>query len=162
MTERVGPGLPKPATLDLWVGRAAMLFGLLAIASSGGCHLVPQPGGPVVGALWAVFAVAGCGAGLWAMRRGRDLDVERWQALEEPLLTSQEREYIHKRAESERRRVATRLLLALLAAAFWVVFLAVQASWVRDTLPLAALGGFGLGLLLGARRYPAPTGPFDG
>lgn len=55
---------------------------------------------------WVVVTLlllAGLGGGGATVVRAREIDRRRWEAVEDPLITSGEREYAHKEAERERR-----------------------------------------------------------
>jgi hypothetical protein len=50
-----------------------------------------------------LLLLAGAGGGVATVVRAREIDRRRWEAVDDPLITSGEREYAHKEAERERR-----------------------------------------------------------
>ena len=71
------------------------------------------------------------------MARAREIDRERWEVVDDPLLTSGEREYAHKEAERERRWAGTVFLTAPVALAYWTAY-QVTPEAVRGRAPSKA------------------------
>lgn len=98
-----------------------------------------------------LLAALGVGAGRAAVRRGREVDAERWAVVDEPLATAKEQEYAHKEAERERRVSATVFLGAPVFLGYWGLyqFAAGPGSWA---LPVTGLVGYLAGYLFENRR----------
>lgn len=94
---------------------AMLILGFLA---SVGLRLFPllSPAG-----LWVVSLVllaAGAAGGAATVDRGEEIDRRRWELVEDPLITSGEREYAHKEAERERRWAGIVFFTAPVALAY--------------------------------------------
>lgn len=113
-----------------------------------------------------LFAL-GVGGGLVTVLRGREIDRIRWQTVEDPLLTSGEREWAHKHAERERRWAGTVLFGAPIGLTYWlanqITSDPTSGTGAGLTLGLMAvwpLLGFPAGLFLGLRKF-GPEPPTD-
>ena len=98
------------------------LFLGLAILTIVGVQIVPRE---VPGLVWALHVlVAGIGvlSGIAAARRRAEIDVERWKLVEDPDLTSGEREHAHREAESLLRRASAQFLLAGVTLGGWLAY----------------------------------------
>lgn len=71
--------------------------------------------------LWVVAVLllaAGVVGGAATVARGEEIDRRRWELVEDPLITSGEREYAHKEAERERRWAGIVFFTAPVALAY--------------------------------------------
>lgn len=142
--------LQRAATVVAVIGAA------LGFATSVGCGVAP-PGDPG----WARLAhplllLLGAACGLATVLRAREIDRRRWRELEEPLLTSGEREYAHKEAERDRRLAGTSFLAAPLLLGYWAAYqLGGTADLVTGLLPLSPMAGFAAALLAARLWLPA-------
>jgi len=138
-------------------GVAALVLGFLA---SLGLRLVPVLSAAAFWPLAFVLGACGAAGGVATVLRGRTIDRRRWEAVDDPLLTSGEREYAHKEAERQRRWAGTVFFAAPVALSYWTAYqLPVEAG--PATTPLLALfplAGYLIGLLAahwrGQRRSP--------
>ena len=139
--------------LQRWALRVAVVAALLGLATASGC--VPGVGMPQ-GSVWALhplLLVLGGAAGWLASRRMTEIDAERWRVAQDPDLTSGERQYAHRHAESRRRWAA----LSLLGAPLLIGYCSSgQIEDSIDSLPaqllgITALAGGILGLFIGRR-----------
>lgn len=135
----------------------AIVCGLLTLISAGGCPTfqVREPG-------WAwplhlLLLAISAGAGVATMRRGVEIDRKRWEIVEDPRITSGEREYAHKEAERQRRWTGTVFALGPLLLGYWVAY-QFRSSEVNvlltDLLGVTPLAGFLAGLIYGRRFEP--------
>jgi len=132
----------------------AAIFAVLGVGASTGCRVLPAGNPDHVWLLHGLLLAAGFAAGVATMLRAVEIDRKRWEIVEDPLLTSGEREYAHKEAERQRRLAGTAFLLLPLTLAYW---LAHQFQDEELHLPQILLGvtpivAFFLGLWWG-RRY---------
>jgi hypothetical protein len=98
------------------------VFLALAILTIVGVQLVPRGVPGLVWALHVLVAVIGFLSGVAAARRRAEIDVERWQRVEDPDLTSGEREHAHREAESLLRRASAQFLLAGVTLGGWLAY----------------------------------------
>jgi hypothetical protein len=100
-----------------------------------------------------LLAVCGAAGGLATALRGREVDRWRWAMVEDPMLTSGEREEAHREAERQRRHAGTVFLAAPVFLGYWLVYQLAGglATWL---LPASALAGFAIGLLVAGRLVP--------
>jgi hypothetical protein len=135
---------------------AAGLFLLLWLCTAAGCQ--PLPEGDPGWAWWLLLPllVAGVAGGLATARRSLEIDRQRWEIVEDPLLTSGEREWAHKEAERQIRWAGTVFLLAPLTLGVWLAdhFSGDSTPFSAILLALSPLLGFFLGLLSGRRSRP--------
>lgn len=161
-TERRDVLLGRCQTAAAWIAGAGLLFGFLA---SIGLRILPALGSAGFWIAAVVLTAAGAGGGLATVARGEAIDRHRWRMVEDPLLTSGEREYAHKEAERERRWAGTVFLTAPVALAYWTAY---QVAPIADTgsrlgntplLALLPLAGYLAGLAFAhlRRRKKSPT-----
>ena len=139
--------------LQRWSLRLAVAAALLGLATASGC--VPGVGLPPasVVVLHPLLLLLGAGAGWLASRRMVEIDEERWRVASDPDLTSGERQYAHRHAESRRRWAA----LALLGAPLMIGYCssgqieASAESLAAQLLGITALTGGIVGLIVGRR-----------
>jgi hypothetical protein len=133
-----------------------VVAGVLALAAATG--LTPIPKGPpsLAWKLHPVLGLLGAACGVATVARSREIDRERWRVLSDPALTTGEREWAHREAESEIRRAGTVFLLSGVAlGAFGAYQLRDPGTLgVADFLIVSPLLGFGAGLLAGAKLFP--------
>lgn len=129
-----------------WVAAAG---GLAGFASSlGKAPLAPLPLALVWPSHLAAFAVGLAGAWL-AQRRQAEVEARRWAALEEPGMTSGEREWAHKEAERAGRMALLAFILAPLLLGYWLAYqFPAGAGPVARALAASPLLGTAAGLLL--------------
>lgn len=135
---------------------AAAVTGLvLGFFASIGLRLFPvlSPAG-----LWVVAVLllaVGAGGGFATVARAREIDRRRWELVEDPLITSGEREYAHKEAERERRWAGVVFFTAPIALAYWAAYQlsADAALGAPPLLALVPLAGYLAGLLGAHWRY---------
>ncbi len=92
-----------------------------------------------------------------ALARGEEIDRERWRVVDDPDLTSGEREYAHRRAERLRRWANTSYVAAPLMLGYWMAYQVTGEGrrLAAQLLPATALVGSVLGgvaVRLAARR----------
>jgi len=137
--------------ISLWVTVAAFLLGLLA---SIGIFLLPAGDPATAVPLHPILGLLGAAGGVATAVRGRQIDQQRWEILEDPLLTDGERETAHREAERERRVAGTLFLLAPVALGYWAAYqLAGEEGGTLTTylLGVSPMLGFVLGLLAANR-----------
>jgi len=131
----------------------AVVCGVLALATATGCPAFP-PGDPSA-ARWLhpLVILLGLGAGALASRRSRAIDDERWRVVDDSSLTSGEREYAHREAESGKRAATVQFLVAPIAVGLLLAyqFKDPDGFSAAELLTLTPLVGFALGLLVGSR-----------
>lgn len=116
--------------------------------------------------LWVVallLLAAGAGGGVATVLRALEVDRRRWEVVEDPLITSGEREYAHKEAERERRWAGIVFFTAPVALAYWAAYqvspgAALGAPPLLAGIPLAGyLAGLGAAHLWRRRDRPEPA-----
>lgn len=134
---------------------AALVLGFLA---SVGLRLFPMlsPGG-----LWFVAVLllaAGAVGGAATVGRGEEIDRRRWELVEDPLITSGEREYAHKEAERERRWAGIVFFTAPVALAYCAAgHLSPEAvPGAPPLLALVPIAGYLAGLITAHARRDRP------
>ena len=143
----------KVQTIAFWL---LVPGGLLAVGAAAG--LLPMPKGPPALA-WKVHPIVialGLGCGLASVARMREIDRARWRVLEDASITSGERDWAHREAESEIRGAGTVFVLCGVA---WGAFGAYQLRdpgtlGAADFLMVSPLFGFAAGLLVGVKVFP--------
>jgi hypothetical protein len=147
--------------LQRLAGAVALAGCALGFLTSVGCRVVSggDPG-------WASFLhplllVVGALAGAAAVGRGREIDRRRWQTVDDPQLTTGEREWAHKEAERQRRAAGTVFLVGPLALGYWLAYQIQpgERTLVASTLSLTPLLGFFAGVLAASLRRPPPDSP---
>lgn len=133
-----------------WIAAACGLLGFAA--SLGNAPLPPFP----VGLVWPLHGlVIACGvAGAWlAHRRHAEIEARRWATVEEPGLTSGEREWAHKEAERAGRMAHLAFILAPLLGGYWLAYqFPAEAGPAARALAASSLVGTALGLLVFRER----------
>jgi len=139
--------------LQQWAMRVAIAAAVLGMATAGGC--APGLGLPqaTVVVLHPLLLLLGGVAGWVASRRMSEIDRERWHHAHDPDLTSGERQYAHRFAETQRRNVAAALLGAPLLIGYCSSsqIEASQESLVAQLLGVTALAGGIVGLIVGRK-----------
>lgn len=100
---------------------SAVFLGL-AILTIVGVQLIPRDIPGLVWVLHVLVAAVGFASGIAATRRRAEIDVERWKLVEDPDLTSGEREHAHREAESRLRRASAQFLLAGVTLGGWLAY----------------------------------------
>ncbi len=100
---------------------SAVFLGL-AILTVAGVQIVPRGAPGLVWALHVLVAAVGFLSGIAATRRRAEIDVERWKLVEDPDLTSGEREHAHREAESLLRRASAQFLLTGVTLGGWLAY----------------------------------------
>ncbi|MYA06895.1 MAG: hypothetical protein F4060_03490 [Holophagales bacterium] len=100
---------------------SAVFLGL-AILTIVGVQLIPRDIPGLVWVLHVLVAAIGFLSGIAATRRRAEIDVERWKLVEDPDLTSGEREHAHREAESRLRRASAQFLLAGVTLGGWLAY----------------------------------------
>lgn len=160
------PLLRRCQTAAAVAAGAGLLFGFLA---SIGLHILPLLGTAGFWIAALLLGLTGAAGGLATVARGREIDRHRWEVVDDPHLTSGEREYAHKDAERERRWAGTVFLTAPVALAYWTAY-QVAPSAVESAggsrlgntplLALLPLAGYLAGLVIAhlrARRQSPTT-----
>lgn len=131
-----------------WIAGASALMALLTGLGRGPF--------PILGPPWVVpghlfVLVLGIGFGWMAQVRQREIDVERWRILADDDLTSGEREYAHKNAESSIARAMAAFLLAPLFLAGWLTYQIqdLESPFATQMIALSAFAGYTVGLAVG-------------
>jgi hypothetical protein len=135
---------------------AALVLGFLASIGVRPFPPLSRLGLWVVAALLLAIGVAG---GLATVARAREIDRRRWEVVEDPLITSGEREYAHKEAERERRWAGVVFFAAPIALGYWAGYqlgadVALAAPPLLAAVPLA---GYLAGLLTLQARWHRRT-----
>ena len=100
---------------------SAVFLGL-AILTIVGVQLVPRDIPGLVWLLHVLVAVIGFLSGIAVTRRRAEIEVERWKLVDDPDLTSGEREHAHREAESRLRRASAQFLLAGVTLGGWLAY----------------------------------------
>lgn len=135
----------------------AVVCGLLTLASAAGCPTFEVEEPAWAWPLHALLLAVGAGAGVATMLRGVEIDRKRWEIVEDPLLTSGERQYAHKEAERQRRAAGTLLLLGPVVLGYWLAYQFRSAQvhvLLTDLLGVTPLFAFLAGLVYGRRYEP--------
>jgi hypothetical protein len=139
--------LERAQKVALWVATICAIVGFL---TSAGCGMLPELPGGMAAWLHPVLLVLGIVAGLAASARNEEIDRNRWQIVEDPMLTSDERDYAHRFAERERRWASTAFLAAPLMLGYWLAYQLEGGGRRLDAqlLPMTAVIGSIVGFLL--------------
>ncbi len=134
--------------------RLAVVAALVGLATASGCAPgLDLPRG-ALGLLHPLLLLAGAAAGWVAALRMAEIDRERWRVVEDPDLTSGERQYAHREAETRRRWAGASLLGAPLLVGYCASsqIEAAGESLSAQLLGVTALAGGIIGLAIGLRR----------
>ncbi|MCZ7650634.1 MAG: hypothetical protein M5U13_05510 [Thermoanaerobaculia bacterium] len=144
--------LERAERLALWI---AVALGLLGFAGGLGQRVLPPLPAAAAWPLQALVIGSGLLAARLARRRAAEIERRRWAALEEPLLTSGEREWAHREAERARRASGFAFLLAPLMLGYFLAYQFPEgAAPLARALAGTPLLGFVLGLLWERRAGP--------
>jgi hypothetical protein len=141
-------------TLGRWQAAAvavAVACGVLGFLASLDLYLLPPFPHPAVWLAHPLLAALGAAAGAAAALRGRELDRARWEVVDQPMITSGERELAHKEAERQRRLAATAFLAAAVFVGYWLLY-QIPGGLVAWLLPATALVGWAGGHTVINRR----------
>ncbi len=121
----------------------------LGFLASLGVHVTPLLSRTGLWLTAAALLAAGLLGGVATVLRAREIDRRRWEVVEDPLLTSGEREYAHKEAERERRWAGTVFFTSPIALGYWAAYqLGPDAGLAAPPLlAVVPLGGYLAGLL---------------
>ena len=138
-----------------WVAVVAAALGFVTSAGCGFSFAIP--GGWVTVLHPLLFALGAVCGGLSTLR-GEEIDRVRWEVVEDPALTSGERDWAHKNAERSRRFASTAFIAAPLMLGYWLAY-QMEGGGTRvanAALPVSAVLGSAAGLLAArfARRRP--------
>ena len=136
----------------LWVAVGCATMGFL---TSTGCQMLPDAPRQALLILHPLLFAFGDVFGVAAHRRSEEVDRERWEIVEDPLLTSGERDWAHKNAERKRRAAGTAFLAAPLALGYWLAHQIAGRGLAADLLAATAVLGSVAGLILA--RFLNPT-----
>ena len=129
----------------LWVAVGCATIGFL---TSTGCQMLPNAPRQALAVLHPVLFALGAVFGVASQRRSEEIDRERWKIVEDPLLTSGERDWAHKNAERKRRAAGTAFLDAPLALGYWLAHQIEGRGLAADLLAATAVLGAVAGLIL--------------
>ena len=135
----------------LWVAVGCATMGFL---TSTGCQMLPDAPRQVLPLLHPVLFALGAVFGVASQRRSEEIDRERWKIVEDPLLTSGERDWAHKNAERKRRGAGTAFLAAPLALGYWLAHQIEGRGLAADLLAATAVLGAVAGLILARLLEP--------
>jgi len=102
----------------VWSG----VFLAAAVLTIAGVYVVPRDVAGLVWVLHVVVAVVGFVSGVVATRRRAEIEAERWQRVDDPDLTSGEREHAHREAESSLKRATAQFLLVGVTLGGWLAY----------------------------------------
>jgi len=143
--------LERAQKVAFWI---AVVCAALGFVTSAGCGPIPELPGGLARWLHPVLLAMGIVAGLAAAARNDEIDRTRWQVVEDPRLTSDERDYAHRHAERERRWASTAFLSAPLMLGYWMAY-QLEGGGRRleaQLLPLTAVVGSVAGYLVAMLR----------
>ncbi len=138
-----------------WVAVVGAVLGFL---TSAGCVTLPGIPRGALAIFHPFLFVLGAIAGFAAFRRGEEIDRKRWETVEEPLLTSGERKWAHKHAESSRRFSATAFFAAPLMLGYWLAYQVEGEgrALAAQLLPVVAILGSAVGWVVARYRHEEP------
>ena len=136
--------LERAQKVAFWVAVGCATLGFV---TSAGCGPIPELPAGLAGWLHPVLLGIGVLAGLAAVARNEEIDRRRWEIVEDPSLTSDERDYAHRHAERERRWASTAFLSAPLMIGYWLAYQLEGGGRRLDAqlLPLTAVVGAVIG-----------------
>lgn len=143
--------LERLQKVSFWVAVVSATLGFL---TSAGCGPVPEIPDSSVRLLHPLLLILGGIVGYLSVFRGDEIDRERWRIVEDPSLTSGERDYAHKYAERQRRLASTSFLAAPLMLGYWMAY-QVEGdgqALAAQLLPVAALLGSVVGVVVARHR----------
>lgn len=148
--------LERLERVALWI---AVTCGTLGFLTSAGCANLPELPSAAVPWLHLLLFPFGAAAGLFATRRGAEIDRRRWQIVQDPSLTSGEIDWAHKNAENSRRWAGSKFLAAPVLLGYWMAYQVEGrgATLAAQLLAASALVGYFGGLVL-ARLREDPAG----
>jgi len=151
--------LERLQRLSFWV---AVISAALGFLTSAGCGLAPDIPDSSVRFLHPLLLILGGIVGYLSVFRSDEIDRERWRIVEDPSLTSGERDYAHRYAERQRRVASTAFLAAPLMLGYWMAYQVESEgqALAAQLLPVTALVGSVIGVLV-ARRRAAASGRDD-
>lgn len=143
--------LERAQKVAFWI---AAVCAALGFVTSAGCGPISDLPSGLAGWLHPVLLIGGIAAGLTAAARNDEIDRIRWRVVEDPMLTSDERDYAHRNAERERRWASTAFLSAPLMLGYWMAYQIEGGGRRLDAqlLPLTAVVGSVIGYLLARMR----------
>lgn len=128
----------------------ALVLGFLA---SVGLRFFPMLSSAGLWVMAPVLLAAGTVGGAATVGRGEEIDRRRWELVEDPLITSGEREYAHKEAERERRWAGIVFFTAPVALAYCAAgHLPADAVGAPPLLALVPIAGYLGGLIAAHAR----------
>ena len=143
-----------------WVAVGSATLGFL---TSAGCRMLPDVPESTLGFLHVALLIAGGFVGYLSVFRNTEIDQERWRIVEDPSLTSGERDYAHSYAERQRRLASTSFVAAPLMLGYWLAYQVEGEgqALTAQLLPATALVGSVIGFLVARWRVGAdePGGP---
>lgn len=98
------------------------IFVVAAILAVAGLQIVPRDVPGLVWGLHVLVAAVGFGSGIAATRRRAEIEVERWQRVDDSDLTSGEREHAHGEAESQLKRASAQFVLVGVTLGGWLAY----------------------------------------
>ena len=151
--------LERLQKISFWV---AVISAALGFLTSAGCGLAPDIPDSSVRVLHPLLLILGGIVGYLSVFRSDEIDRERWRIVEDPSLTSGERDYAHRYAERQRRVASTAFLAAPLMLGYWMAYQVESEgqALASQLLPVTALVGSVIGVLV-ARRRAAASGRDD-
>ncbi len=138
--------------------RVAVVGAVLGFLTSAGCVSLPGIPRGALAFFHSFLFVLGAIAGFAAVRRGEEIDRNRWKTVEEPLLTSGERDWAHKHAERSRRFSATAFFAAPLMLGYWLAYQVEGEgrALAAQLLPVTAVLGSTVGWIVARSRHEKP------
>jgi hypothetical protein len=134
-----------------WVAVGSATLGFL---TSAGCRMLPEVPHSALGFLHVALLIAGGLVGFISVFRNTEIDLERWRIVEDPSLTSGERDYAHRYAERHRRLASTSFVAAPLMMGYWLAYQVEGEgqALAAQLLPATAVVGSVIGFLVARWR----------